>query len=47
MSNCSTKKTCNDEFGMEQSCIFLQSIIVDVASFWIHLETAETVRNIT
>lgn len=38
------KRTCNDELGMEQPGIFLQSVIVDVAGFWIHLETLETVK---
>lgn len=33
------ESTCNDKFGVEQTGIFLQSVIVNVASFWIHLKT--------
>lgn len=31
-------RTCNDELGVEQTGVFLQSVIVNVASFWIHLK---------
>lgn len=37
--HCVYERTCNDKFGVEKTGIFLQSVIVNVASFWIHLKT--------
>lgn len=32
------RRTRNDEFRMKQSCIFLQSVVVDITSLRIHLK---------
>lgn len=39
------KFTCNDEFGVEQLGVLLQSVVVDVASVGVHLQRAAELQN--